>query len=439
MTRSSPAARDTAAPIPAVIKRNTLLLAATQAFVGTGTQLVPTLGGIMIERLLGSLALAGLSTSLLYFARLLIAYPIGWVMDTYGRKAGLLLGLLLNLVGAIAAGLGMLWMSFPLFVVGLLVFGLGVGAGQQLRTAAADMYIPARRAEGLGLVLTGALVGALGGPILVEIAQAGASVIHLDPTGLAWLLVPCVVLPSLLLVRLIRPDPKTIAANLAHYYPGYDLELSAGAAEQMSSLPVGAGVRAWLAHYPLLVAFLAMFSAHGIMTMMMALTPLAMSHAGHVLPMISLAVGIHVVGMYGLSLPLGKLTDRVGRRNVIMAGLTIDAFGAVLVPLTGDFWVATTGLLLVGVGWSCVNVAVTALIGDTVPAVERGRAVGVVDSFAGLASIVLPLAGGPLTAAAGFMPLALVAVCLALVPAALASRLGEPAPGRYTQAPALVR
>jgi hypothetical protein len=45
-------------PVPALIKRNTLLLALAQAFVGMGTQqLVPTLGRIMIERLLGSLAL----------------------------------------------------------------------------------------------------------------------------------------------------------------------------------------------------------------------------------------------------------------------------------------------------------------------------------------------------------------------------------------------
>jgi len=35
-----------------------------------------------------------------------------------------------------------------------------------------------------------------------------------------------------------------------------------------------------LAHYPLRVGFLAMFAAHGIMTRMMALTPLAMAHAG---------------------------------------------------------------------------------------------------------------------------------------------------------------
>jgi MFS family permease len=137
-------------PVPALIKRNTLLLALAQAFVGMGTQLVPTLGGIMIERLLGSLALAGLATSLQYAARLLIAYPVGWVTDAYGRKAGLLLGLVLSLIGAVTVGVSMLWLSFPLFLLGMVVFGLGVGAGQQLRTAAADMYL--RMTEACGVV-----------------------------------------------------------------------------------------------------------------------------------------------------------------------------------------------------------------------------------------------------------------------------------------------
>jgi hypothetical protein len=244
--------------VPPLIRRNTLLLAATQAFVGTGTQLVPTLGGIMIERLLGSLALAGLGTSLLYFARLLVAYPIGWMMDTYGRKVGLLMGLTLNLIGAVGVGLAMLWSSFPVFVAAMLVFGLGVGAGQQLRTAAADMYLPERRAEGLGYVLSGALLGALGGPLLIAAAQTGAAPLGLDSTALAWLLVPVVLIPSMALVFLIKPDPKAIAADLVRFYPGYQAPL---AVEQDILLASGAGLRAWLAHYPLRVAFLAMFAA----------------------------------------------------------------------------------------------------------------------------------------------------------------------------------
>lgn len=437
---SSPATRDEAGqdldipasdiPVPWLIRRNTLLLAATQAFVGAGTQLVPTLGGIMIERLLGSMALAGLASSLLYFARLLIAYPIGWVMDTYGRKAGLLVGLAMTLVGALTIGLAMLWLSFGVFLLGLLLFGLGVGAGQQLRTAAADMYLPERRAEGLGYVLTGALVGALGGPLLIGVAQSNAGSLAIDPTALAWFLVPAVIVPSMALVFLIRPDPKTIAADLVRFYPGY----RPSATSTQAVLPERAGLRAWLHHYPLLVGFLAMFAAHGVMVMMMALTPLAMSHRGHALPMISMAVSLHVVGMYGLSLPFGRLTDRIGRRSVIVAGLVMVAGGATIVPLASDYWSATVGLILVGVGWSCVNVAVTALIADTVPALERGRAVGVVDSFAGLASIALPIAGGPLAETFGFGALAVLAIALAAGPVILALRLVERAPGRFSYA-----
>ncbi len=249
----------------------------------------------------------------------------------------------------------------------------------------------------------------------------------MDATSLAWLLVPAVLIPSMALVFLIHPDPKTIAADLAHFYPGY----RPPPVEEDMTLPSGAGVRAWIAHYPLRVGFVAMFAAHGIMVMMMALTPLVMSHRGDALTAISLAVSLHVVGMYGPSLPLGWLADRIGRRDVILAGLAIVAGGAALVPMSSDRWLATSGLVLVGIGWSGVNVAVTALIGDTVPALERGRAVGVVDSFAGLASIVFPLAGGPLAEVFGFGVLALLAIAIVAVPLLLTLRLAEPQPGYY--------
>lgn len=416
--------------VPPLIRRNTFLLAATQAFVGAGTQLIPTLGAIMIERLLGSMLLAGLASSLIYVARLLIAYPIGWVMDAYGRKAGLLLGLVLTFIGAMGIGTAIAMLSFPLFLVGVLVFGLGVGAGQQLRTAAADMYLPERRAEGLGYVLTGALIGALGGPVLISAAQAGAPSLGVDATALVWFLVPLVVLPSMALVLLIRPDPRTIAADLARFYPGYRPSRE----REDAMVARGAGVIAWMRHYPLLVGFLSMFAAQGVMVMLMALTPLVMAHRGHALTMISIAVSLHVVGMYALSLPLGRLTDRAGRRNVILLGLAIIAVGAILVPLTAEYTVATLGLVLVGVGWSCINVAVTALIADAVPVSERGRAIGVVDSSGGLASVALPLLGGPLAEVLGPMSLAALAVLLVAVPGALALRLGEPVPGEYAHA-----
>src|SRR5262249_51017584 len=80
-------------PLPAVIKRNTRLLAVTQACVGVGNQMVPALGAIMVLQLLGSPALAGIATGILGGCRLLVAYPIGALTDRHGRRVGLVLGL----------------------------------------------------------------------------------------------------------------------------------------------------------------------------------------------------------------------------------------------------------------------------------------------------------------------------------------------------------
>ncbi len=416
--------------IPRAIKRNTLLLATTQAFVGVGNQMVPTLGAIMVVQLLGTVTLAGLGTSMLNVSKFLVAYPIGWIADTLGRKVALLIGLTLSLIGTLLIGASMALLSFPIFVLGLLVFGLGVGAGQQLRLAAADLYPPARRAEGLGYVLTGSLVGALGGPLLISVAQNVAPSMQLDPMAAAWLLVPIVLIPSMGLVLLIRPDPKDIAANLGAYYPG---DLGPSPTIRTDS-PTGAGLRAWVSHYPLRVAFVASFSAQGTMTLIMAMTSLALAHHGHALPVISLAVAIHVIGMFGLSVPLGRLTDRVGRRNMMMVGCVVTAVGAMLVPASPEYWVITLGTFLVGLGWSCINVSVSALIADMVDPLDRGRAIGTNDTFSGAGSIVLPLAGGPMVEMAGLPILAVVGVSLMLIPLLMLLRLQEQSPGRYADA-----
>jgi MFS family permease len=412
--------------VPALIRRNTFLLAATQAFVGIGQQMVPTLGAIMVIRLLGSATFAGLATSLLNFSRFLVAYPIGWVADTLGRRAALMIGLTLSLVGALGVGISVIWTSFPLFVLGILVFGLGVGAGQQLRLAAADLYPPTRRAEGLGYVLTGSLAGAMGGPVIISFAQAAAPGISLDPIALAWLLVPIVLIPSMGLVLLVRPDPREIANNLRLYYPDENLEVATRA-----GAPTTNGARAWIRHYPLRVAFITSFAAQGTMTLMMALTPVAMSHHGHELPMISLAVALHVMGMYGLSLPLGHLSDRVGRRNVLLLGTLTTAFGASLVALTEEYLLMTVGVFLVGVGWSCVNVSASALIADLVPPNDRGRAIGTNDTFSGAGAIMMPLAGGLLVELAGLPSLAVVGTGLMLIPFLMLLRLKESSPGHF--------
>ena len=109
--------------IPPLIRRNTILLALTQAFVGMGSQTTPTLAPLIVMEMLGSAALSGLGGSILGLSRFIIAYPVGWLTDRYGRKAGLMLGLCLTLVGTLAIGAAMQTGSFALVVGGMFIFG----------------------------------------------------------------------------------------------------------------------------------------------------------------------------------------------------------------------------------------------------------------------------------------------------------------------------
>jgi len=419
-------------PIPPLIRRNTILLALAQSFVGTGTQLVPTLTAIMVEKLIHSPALFGLGTSLQGVSRLIVAYPIGYVSDRWGRRVSLAIGQSLCLIGAMLMSLAMFQLSFPLFVLAAFVFGLGVGAGQQLRLAAADMFLPKRRGEGLGYVLTGSLVGALCAPMLTTMGQRLAESVNQDPLAIDWLLIPLVIVPGMILVWFVRPDPKHIAQHLGRFYPGYVPRVSTA---RMTSADGGpSGFQEWVRFFPLRSAFVSNFAVQGVMSMMMAMTSLALAHHDYPLPLISISVSIHVIGMFGLSIPLGRLVDRFGRRNMMLTGITISAFGSVLIPTSPDYAVITTGTFLVGLGWSCVNVASSALIADVVEPQLRGRVVGTGDTIGQTSSIVMPLAAGPLVALVGLPSLSVLALIVLSAPVLLLLRLQETSPGKFDHA-----
>src|SRR5262249_54804280 len=157
----------------------------------------------------------------------------------------------------------------------------------------------------------------------------------------------------------------------------------------------------------------------------------ALAHHGHGLPAISLSVALHIIGMFGFSLPLGRLADAVGRRNVMLLGLALAATGGMLVPTSPHYWVVTLGTFLVGLGWSCGNVAIVAPRADPPPPLARGRAIGLNDSISGAASITLPVLAGPLVELVGLPALAVVSLALMIGPLVLLLRLREPTPGRY--------
>ena len=138
--------------VPPLIKRNTALFALSQSFIGAGTQLAYGIGPLMVIALTGSASLAGLTVALFGVSRFLVSYPVGKITDTYGRKPGIQLGLALALIGTIIVGLvDAVPQHRRRSIVGMLIFGMGFNAAQQLRVAATDMFPPRLRAPGARL------------------------------------------------------------------------------------------------------------------------------------------------------------------------------------------------------------------------------------------------------------------------------------------------
>jgi fucose permease len=278
----------------------------------------------------------------------------------------------------------------------------------------------------VGILVTGSVLGTFGGAGLVSIANLLAERLRADPIAIAWLIAPAVFLPALLLVWRIQPDPREIASNLGRFYPGYTPAARAGTAGHGS-------LRTYVRDFPKLTAFVATFFVQGNMSMMMALTALVLDHHGHGLPDISLAVAIHVVGMFGLAMPLGRLADRLGRRPVLLGGVLVGAVASLVTVASGSYWVIVLGIFLVGLGWSAVTVTATALLADTSPVSERGRVIGSNDTFSGLSSVLMPVLGGLAAEAFGLQAVGAAAFLLSVIPLVFLVLLQEPNPGRFPQ------
>lgn len=419
--------------MPRVVKRNTLLLSAGQALYTIVAQINVLLGAFMILGLTGDVRLAGLGTAIAWGGRLLIVYHSGKLMDTLGRVRVLLLGTGLSLAGGIVVAVSLLASSLFGTVSGLVIYGLGVGATNQNRVAVADMFPTSRRGEGIGFLLTGSVLGALAATPYVAAGSLlatylgyqtfavyfGQETFGLQYDAVLWLTTTFLLVTAMILTVAVRPDPKDIAENLSAYYPAVGKEV-----DPPSKDAPGNSIR--VVSYPVLATFAISGLTQGNMTMNMAFVPEVLHFHGAAVAIISIAITLHIIGMYGLSAPLGRWADRVGRRRVLMLGAAISGVGALVTPLATDFWTTTLGIFLVGLGWSAATVASTALLSDLSQVKERGRLIGLNDFVLGAAALIFPASGGlVLGTARNFTALGLFGLVASIPAIFLAFRLKE--------------
>lgn len=105
-----------------------------------------------------------------------------------------------------------------------------------------------------------------------------------------------------------------------------------------------------------------------------------------------LAVGIYGLTQALLQIPYGLLSDRLGRKPVILAGLLLFAAGSVVAATADDIWWIIAGRALQGSG--AVAAAVMALAADLTRESQRTKVMAVIGTTIGM-SFMLAMIGAP--------------------------------------------
>ncbi len=160
----------------------------------------------------------------------------------------------------------------------------------------------------------------------------------------------------------------------------------------------------------------AMLRMLGLFSLLPVLSVYAGSLDGQTPLLIGLAVGGYGLTQALLQIPLGALSDRVGRRPVILAGLAVFAVGSAVAAYSDTIAGVIAGRFLQGAG--AISATLTALLVDATRPAIRTRSMAVLGIGIGVSFIVAMVFGPWFAAHFGVPALFLFGVVAAAVGAA---------------------
>ncbi len=395
------------------------VLVVSQLLAGVGVASGVAVGGLLAEKLSGTVALAGLAQTSSVLGAGLWAIPLARLAGLRGRRWGLGAGYALAVLGTVLVLAAAASHQVVVLFVGLGCFGAATAAGLQARFAATEIASPAYRARAMSVVLWATTLGSVAGPNLSELGSLLGTQLGIEPLTGPYLFSLVAFTGAALVVGIGLHPPEVAGAAT-----------DAGSAPPVRQVGFARAVRTGWADPRTRLAMVAITCSHTIMVGVMVMTPVHMSHTGFTLGLVGLVISIHIFGMYGASPLMGWLADHISSVGVIFLSIAVFVVALFLGSRADDpsMLMISLALGLLGLGWSAGIIGGSALLTESVVPETKVSIQGATDSMMNVLAAASSALSGLVLEWGGYAALTGVAAVF-LVPMlalALRVRLGRP-------------
>ncbi len=343
----------------------------------------------------------GLAVGISTVTGIFFKLPAGALSDVIGRRRTMLAGLCFFALVPFAY---FFIHSYAMLVVVRFLHGFATAVYGPVAMAVVADVAGERKGEMLSwfssVAIIGTLAGAPVGGLIVSlmggVSGATAATFHVVYGIVAVTGVASLLLGLKLLLKEEAPAGAGFAARMGQFVSGIRevagdrRVVAASAMEGVQNMTMGA-LEAFLPVYAVTVAGLSAFEAGLLWAVQVIVTMLAKP-------------------------VMGRVSDRYGRKPLIVGGLLSCAIPFAAIPHLTDFWALVPACLLFGFGEALVTSSSAAMVADLCKARHYGTAMGVFGTIFDVGHASGPILGGLLVGALGYgwafflMSLVLVAV-----------------------------
>lgn len=328
---------------------------------------------ILANELDPSGVLAGLVVSAWFLSRIFIELPSGIISDRIGRYRLLVIGLGLGSIGAFICAISN---SIYLLIIGRGVWGLGTALYFMNNTAMVlDLFDPSLRGSALGtfqaIEFVGPVLATPIGGIIVENMQG----FIISPYNLIFYLAAGMSLCAFILAFFAKDVRKKGSVKMA--------------SSTFSLNKTFQAFRNWGVIVICINTFSRMLIMQGINQTVLELfldKDILLS-----VDLISYVITVRIIGHTLATIISGHLSDKVGRKPLIITGMLIEATAMFIYTIISGFELFLCAALVAGFGEGMVFVCQLVMLSEIVPDEARGGAIGLYRTFMSLGGSIGPI------------------------------------------------